>query len=258
VISTGAEFEDEDVAASYVHRPDYPATLHARLRELAPGGRRLLDLGCGPGKLARALAPHFAEVVAVDPSAAMLRLGRRLAADHPNIRWVHARAEDAELAAPVDLVTAGASLHWMDPAELFPRLAEVMVPSAVLALIDGDAPTAAPWVDAYRAVIVGWVERLGDTWNGAAHRERMARHEPWFDVLGRETFTVQVRQPLDTLIACEHSRATWARSKMGALAEAFDADLRAALTPWTEDGAVTFEMESRLTWGRPRLPPASS
>jgi hypothetical protein len=127
-----------------------------------------------------------------------------------------------------------------------------MTPDAVLAVVDGDAPTAAPWLDAYQAVIVGWVERLGDTWNGAAHRERMARHDRWLDVQGRETFTLEVRQPLDTLIACQHSRATWARSKMGPLADAFDADLRATLAPWAEDGVIAFEVRSSLAWGRPR------
>lgn len=251
--NTGAEFEDEDVVAAYVHRPDYPAALHARLLELAPGRARLVDLGCGPGKLARALAPHFDEVLAVDPSGAMLRLGQALdAGRHGNVRWLQSRAEDAGLEAPIDLVVAGASLHWMDPAALFPRLAKAMGSDAVLAVVDGDAPTAGPWIEAYQAVIVGWVERLGDTWNGTAHRERMARHDPWFDVQAREAFTVQVRQPLETLIACQHSRATWARSKMGPLAEAFDADLRAALAPWAEDGAVSFEMRSSLVWGRPR------
>jgi len=251
--NTGAEFEDEDVVAAYVHRPDYPAALHARLVKLAPGRARLVDLGCGPGKLARALAPHFDEVIAVDPSAAMLRLGQSLdGGRHRNIHWLRSRAEDVGFERPVGLVVAGASLHWMDPAVLFPRLAEAMTPDAVLAVVDGDAPTAAPWTEAYQAVIVDWVERLGDTWNGAAHRERMARHDPWFDVQGREAFTVQVRQPLETLIACQHSRATWARSKMGPLAEAFDADLRAALAPWAEDGVMTFEVGSSVVWGRPR------
>ena len=250
--NTGAEFEDEDVVAAYVHRPDYPPALHQRLLELSPGRTRLLDLGCGPGKLAGALAPHFADAVAVDPSAAMLRLGQALdGGANRNIRWVQSRAEDLDLApASIDLAVAGASLHWMDPAELFPKLARAMTPGAVLAVIDGDAPTDAPWIDAYQAVIVGWVERLGDTWNSPAHKDRMSRHAPWFDVQGHETFTAQVRQPLETLIACQHSRATWARAKMGDLAEVFDADLRTALAPWTEDGNIAFEMESRLVWGR--------
>jgi len=251
--NTGAEFEDEDVVAAYVHRPDYPPALHPRLLELIPGRERMVDLGCGPGKLARVLAPHFDDVLAVDPSAAMLRLGQALdAGRRPNIRWLQTRAEDAGLDAPIDLVVAGASLHWMDPTRVFPKLARAMTPDSVLAIVDGDAPTDAPWIEAYQGVIVGWVERLGDTWNGPVHRERMARHDPWLEVHGREAFTVQVRQPLESLIACQHSRATWARSKMGALADAFDADLRAALAPWAEEGAMTFEMRSSLVWGRPR------
>lgn len=106
-------------------------------------------------------------------------------------------------------------------------------------------------------MIVGWVERLGDTWNGPAHRDRMTRHDPWLDVLGREAFTIEVRQPLETLIACQHSRATWARSKMGPLADAFDADLRAALAPWAHDGVMTFGMRASLVWGRPRATAAA-
>jgi SAM-dependent methyltransferase len=227
--------------------------VHARLLELAPGRERLADLGCGPGKLARALAPHFDEVLAVDPSAAMLQLGRTLdAAQHRNIRWLQNRAEDVQLDAPIDLVVAGASLHWMDPAQLFPKLARAMTADAVLALVDGDAPTGGPWIDPYQEVVVGWVERLGGVWNGPDHRGRMSRHEPWFDVQGREAVTVQVSQPLESIIACQHSRATWARSKMGPLADLFDADLRMALAPWAEDGMMAFEMRVSLTWGRPR------
>lgn len=76
--NTGAEFEDEDVVTAYIHRPDYPPALHRRLLELSPGRTRLLDLGCSPGKLARALAPRFTEAVAVDPVILDEATGRRI------------------------------------------------------------------------------------------------------------------------------------------------------------------------------------
>jgi SAM-dependent methyltransferase len=193
--STGVEFEDEEVVAAYAHRTAYPPSLYDRLLDLTPGRGRVLDLGCGPGKLSRALAPHFAHVLAVDPSAAMLRLGQAL---------------------------------------------------------EGGARPNITWVEAWQGTIIDWVGRMGGVWNDAAHRTLVIAHEPWFDVAGQETFTAQVVQSVDDLIEAEHSRATWARAKMGARAADFDADLRAVLASHVQDGAVAFEVRSRLAWGRPR------
>jgi SAM-dependent methyltransferase len=256
--SRAAEFEDVDVVACYVHRPPYPEALHARLLDLMPERGRVLDLGCGPGKLARALAPHVAQVIAVDPSAAMLDLARTLdGGRNRNIAWTRGRAEDLTLTPPLHLAVAGAAIHWMDPAALFPKLAAVLVPGAPVAIIDGDGPAEAPWLDAYMDVIKAWVARItGRAWQDAGHRALMNAHDLWLDVQGRETFSATVRQPVEDLIACEHSRATWARSRMGVLADEFDTELRAVLTPWAADGIVEYEVRTRLVWGWARPKPA--
>ena len=257
--NTGAEFLDEDVARAYAHRTDYPPALHARLLELTPGRGRLLDLGCGPGKLGRGLAAQFEEVLAVDPSAAMLRLGRELdAGAHPNIAWIEATAETAPIEAPLDLIVMGASVHWVDPARVFPKLASALTPGGLMALIDGDGPAQAPWIGAWRAVIRDWVGRLGGVWNGPAHQALMSAHEPWFERVGVETFTAQVEQAVDDLIEAEHSRASWARAKMGDLAGAFDAELRGVLEPHAQAGRVSFEVRTQLSWGRPMAQPRTA
>lgn len=258
-VNTGAEFLDEDVARAYAHRTDYPPALHARLLELTPGRGRLLDLGCGPGKLGRGLAAQFEEVLAVDPSAAMLRLGRELdAGAHPNIAWIEATAEAAPIEAPLDLVVMGASVHWVDPARVFPKLASALTAGGLMALIDGDGPAQAPWIGAWRAVIRDWVGRLGGVWNGPAHQALMSAHEPWFERVGVETFTAQVEQAVDDLIEAEHSRASWARAKMGDLAGAFDAELRGVLEPHAQAGRVRFEVRTQLSWGRPMAQPRTA
>ncbi len=258
-VNTGAEFLDEDVARAYAHRTDYPPALHARLLELTPGRGRLLDLGCGPGKLGRGLAAQFEEVLAVDPSAAMLRLGRELdAGAHPDIAWIEATAETAPIEAPLDLVVMGASVHWVDPARVFPKLASALTARGLMALIDGDGPAQAPWIGAWRAVIRDWVGRLGGVWNGPAHQALMSAHEPWFERVGVETFTAQVEQAVDDLIEAEHSRASWARAKMGDLAGAFDAELRGVLEPHAQAGRVSFEVRTQLSWGRPLAQPRTA
>ncbi len=70
-------------AAHYARgRAAYPPELIDLLvTELGPDRRdRLLDLGCGPGSLTVLLAPHFAEVVAVDADGGMVAEGARQAA----------------------------------------------------------------------------------------------------------------------------------------------------------------------------------
>jgi ubiquinone/menaquinone biosynthesis C-methylase UbiE len=43
-------------------------------------GRRILEIGCGDGRLTRQLAPLASRVVAIEPDSAKIALARRLAA----------------------------------------------------------------------------------------------------------------------------------------------------------------------------------
>ena len=104
-------------------------------------------------------------------------------------------------------------------------------------------------------MVVRWVERSGRTWDDTAHKALVSAHLPWVDIDGEEVFAHTVQQPLDHFIEAQHSRATWARSRMGAEADVFDAELRAALQPFAVDGAVSFTVAVRLAWGAPRLTP---
>ena len=123
----GQAFDNLDVARAYANRAPYPPDLLRRLGELALNRNRALDLGCGPGKLARPLADIFARVEAVDPAAPMIAVGRELdAGDHTNIAWMVSTAESAPLYGPYELVVAGVSIHWMDHEVLFTRLCTQM------------------------------------------------------------------------------------------------------------------------------------
>ena len=254
----GKAFDDLDVARAYANRAPYPPELIARLAELAPRHVTALDLGCGPGKLARPLADMFERVDAVDPAAPMIAAGRDVDAGvHRNIDWVVATAEDASLSGPYDLVTAGASIHWMDHQILFPRLCAQMAPDGVLVIVGGDEAAEPPWAQEWPALMSAWIGRMGGTYDRQTFSAEMTAHEAWMDIAGRETIVSTVAQTVDAFIDGEHSRGTWSRRKMGAdRAAAFDADLRALLTPHARAGTLTYRVETRLTYGRPRLAPS--
>src|SRR5690348_13226315 len=80
----------------------------------------------------------------------------------------------------------------------------------------GDGPADAPWIAEFRALLVRWVERGGRAWNDTAHRDLVGAHEPWFDRLGEDIVRHTVRQSVDDFVTAQHSRATWARARMGA------------------------------------------
>jgi SAM-dependent methyltransferase len=250
----GRTFDDEDVALCYPLRAPYAPELYRFLLQQVAGRDRALDLGCGPGKIARVLADSFAKVEAVDPSGSLLRIGQNLdSGDHPNIRWIHATAEDAALDGPYDLITAGASLHWMDHAAVFPKLAASLRPQGLIAVVNGDGASAeAAWDDDWKVFLASWLERLGHIPSEAGFAAAVRSYEAWMQVEGKESFTYVFVQEVEDFITCQHSRETWARSKLGPeLARAFDEELRALLEPRAKHGRLTFPVTSTLVWGRP-------
>lgn len=94
----------------------------------------VVDLGCGPGHLTRLLKARWpsARVAGVDHSPDMLA---RAAAEAPELAWYAADLATWRPEAPVDLLFANASLHWLDHHEtLFPRLMGFLRPGGCLAV----------------------------------------------------------------------------------------------------------------------------
>ncbi|MDP9366235.1 MAG: class I SAM-dependent methyltransferase, partial [Chloroflexota bacterium] len=150
----GAQFRDQSIADTYKHRPPYPpATVDLLAPLLVDEPRAVLDAGCGRGELARPLAHIAARVDAVDPSAALIAHGRALpGGNHPALSWILGAIEDATLRPPYALITAGASLHWMDGAVVLSRMAAALTPRGALAIVDQHVAPS-PWDAALQQVI---------------------------------------------------------------------------------------------------------
>lgn len=246
-----------DVARSYGDRAPYAPALYEFLLTQLPARRRLLDLGCGPGKVALALVHAFDAVDAVEPAAPMLVVAREQGGSQ-SINWIEAGTEEAPLFPPYDLVTAGASLHWMKHDVVFPRLADALAPHGILAVIDGDDVFESAWDGELKAFLTRWLARLGRTYDPAGFRIALRGYLPWLDLQGERSFIYEHVTPLRNYVSAQHSRATWTRAAMGeTLASEFDEDLAATLTPFANDGLLRFRVKSELVWGRPRKTPKS-
>jgi SAM-dependent methyltransferase len=113
------------------------AWLHAE--GLLPPGADVLDVGCGIGRVAAALAPRCRSVLGLDVSAGMVGEARRRLADHPNVRISLTSGEDLDAVetAAFDLVLAIDSFPYI--VQTGPETALRHVRGAARALRPGGA-----------------------------------------------------------------------------------------------------------------------
>jgi SAM-dependent methyltransferase len=124
----------DDRARDYAnYRPNYPpAAIDAILSGLnSPEFLTVTDLGAGTGISARQLADRGAQVLALEPNAAM----RRAAMPHERVKFIDATAEKTCLPdSSVDLVTAFQSFHWFEPHAAIAEAHRILRASGRLAL----------------------------------------------------------------------------------------------------------------------------
>ncbi|MDP9245184.1 MAG: class I SAM-dependent methyltransferase [Chloroflexota bacterium] len=244
-------FRDRDVAKAYRHRAPYPDETFTILEELLVDPRTVLDAGSGSGALARSMVRFASRVDAVDPSAAMVGEGRLLAGgDDPRLRWITGTAEDAPLDPPYGLITAGTSIHWMDPQVVMPRFAAALAAGAHLAIVerdDGDfpVPELLDIIKRYSELHADRVDALPERIAALEATGRFVREGE------RRTAPVGLRRTVDEYLEYLHSTSTLARVRLGERASAFDADVRAV---FAKRGMAIVEQQvvGLVAWGRPR------
>ena len=234
------------MAGAYEHRPPYPGAVFDRLDELAQPGP-VLEIGAGSGDVTVELASRFGRVDAVEPSTAMLAIGKGRVGG--NVRWFHTTVEDAALEGPYGLAVAAESIHWTSWETTFPAIARVLAPGAVLALIwRVEEPVA-------------WATALGSLIDRYSTNREFRKVDLVEELQERRLFAVRGswesprqlhRQTVESYIESFHSRNGFSRDRMtGADASAFDEGVRSLVQPHLRDGLVPLSVSARLTWGVP-------
>jgi|SRR5580704_8619948 ubiquinone/menaquinone biosynthesis C-methylase UbiE len=240
-------------AAEYLAgRPVYAPRLFERIALLCGLDRtsRVVDLGCGPGQIAIALAPFAGHVVGIDPEPGMLEQATAAA---PELEWIVGSSYDlaalADRLGTLRLVTMGRSFHWMDRPATLAQLDRMISPDGAIALLADDHPDvpANAWHAPFKAV----TDRVG-----AADPAKAMRKQHWLSheaVLLASPFRVleSIAVIDERRIAVEHLvMRTRTMSSVAAHAHDFADELRAVLAPFATDGMVTEVIASKALIAR--------
>lgn len=241
------------------YRAGYPPQLFGHLTDRfgLDGAQTVLDLGCGTGQLALPLSSHVARVIAVDPEPSMLAEGARRAGERGagNIDW--RRGDSYHLAdldlPPLQLVTMGATFHWMDRDVTLADLDEIVDPAGAVVIASGGAPgtkTPAPWEDAVTAVrtrYLGSERRAGSgtyTHPAEGHAE-ILRRSPFSEVETCE-WRWNIERDIDSVIGLQFSYSYSAPALFTdeSRRRVYEAELRETLTAQFPDGVFREEIRT--------------
>ena len=119
-------------------RSGYPASLVDKA--VATGGLEpgdpVVEIGPGTGKLTRELLERGLVVDAVEPDADLAAVARRIVGDAP-VRFHMGTFEDVELpAGAFRAVFAATSYHWVDPDVGWKKVASLLEPGGIFALLN--------------------------------------------------------------------------------------------------------------------------
>jgi len=186
------------------------------------GDERVLDAGCGTGRVTAALVERVprGEVVAVDGSPAMVaeaqeRLG-------PGVEVFVADLLELELDAPVDAILSTATLHWIpDHDRLFERLFAALNPGGRIVAQCGGAGNIASVRAAVDAVAEPALAGYPGPWHFASPQETAERLE-------RLGFTDVRAWPQDVRVEPEDPREYLATVVLGSHLERVPAERRDA------------------------------
>jgi ubiquinone/menaquinone biosynthesis C-methylase UbiE len=173
-------------------RPDYPAALVDRACSRAGlrHGSRVVEVGCGTGKLTVALAERGLRVEAVDPGENLLEVARRRVQGSA-VRFHVGRFEDVELEpGAFEAVFSATAFHWVDPAVSWSKAAGLLRPRGLIALLthvggslrELDAEVLAAWREVLPDAASWYFPDERTLWEGAdARRGNVSAVWAWFE-----------------------------------------------------------------------------
>lgn len=248
------------------YRPPYPADLLRDLvqRAQARADDSLLDLACGPGRVALTLASSFRSVCAVDLEPEMIAEGRKEAAriGVHNISWNVGLVEDFDAGRETfKLITIGDAFHRLDQEQTLQLAIKWLEPSGSLAILGSFFPLSADisWQHALADIIEKWTgQRVGVRRENSASLdegiraiEDLLRRYP-LDGVSSFRFLVPHVWTIESIIGYLYSTSYCSKHVLRENATPFENDVRRVLQNCDNTGAFRDALSFGYTFGRKR------
>ena len=167
-------------------------------------GENVLDIGCGCGATALALASRVVPggaVLGLDISGPMLDVARREAAGLPGLSFMQADAHTARFDTVFDAAFSRFGvMFFADPAAAFANIRAALRPGGRLAFVCWRAPAENPWMMVPLEAALGLLPEMPQSDPDAPGPFAFARAGRVNDILAGAGFTGIELAPLDTQI----------------------------------------------------------
>jgi SAM-dependent methyltransferase len=253
-------------AAYYArYRVPYPDALLNDLIEQAriSGEGRLLDLACGPGRVALNVSASFREIWAIDLEPEMIEVGRNEATRRgvKNLKWFVGRAEDFEAPpASFEMITIGEAFHRLDQQMVARQTLRWLKPGGCLATLGcyGITTGQEPWQGIIADIVRRWT--CQDSSSGGASappkpgigpdHDEMVLREAGYGEVASHPFVKEHIWTTETIMGYLYSTSFCSKGVLGDNAGAFETDLKTALFAHDGSGRFREAMRCGYTIGR--------
>lgn len=158
------------------YRPAPPTAFIDDLVALAPA--RVLDIGCGTGKVARELLARGLDVLGVELDDRMAGIAREHGVDVE----ISAFETWDDRGRTFDLITCGDAWHWIDPARGWRKIGRVLRPGGTVARFWNHNEIDEPMRTALREVferVLPEIDHSGGTRHGAPGDDPRVEHRSY-------------------------------------------------------------------------------
>lgn len=218
------------------------------------GQGRLLDIGCGTGKISISLHDYFTEVIGIDISLDMLEEAKILGCHQniKNIKWIQGKAEEIDNnLGKFKLIACGDAFHWMKREIVANHCYDLLSDDSGFVVLGAGGNIGSEkyeWQKAIWQVIKKWLgnERRNSHWVTKMHEkthEQILRELP-FKSIKSGKLRYKITRDIDSILGYLYSTSFCNKGLLGKNVNKFETEMREKLRSINPTGLFEEEVES--------------